>query len=77
MANKHMKKCSISLIITEMEIKTIMRYHLTPVQMAIINNSTNTNAGEGMEKRVPSFTVGGNINWYNHYGKHYESTSEN
>ena len=30
-----------------------------------------TNAGEGVEKREPSYTVGGNVNWYNHYGKLY------
>ena len=46
-----------------------MRYHLTLVRMAIIKKSTNINAGEGMEKRESSCTVGGTVNWCSHYGE--------
>ena len=35
------------------------------------------NAGEGVEKRISSLTVGGNVHWYNHYGKQYGGTLEN
>ena len=48
-----------------------MRYHLTSGRTAIIKKSTTINAGEGVERREPCYTAGGNANRCTHYGSQY------
>jgi hypothetical protein len=63
MTKKHMKKCSPSMAIQEMQIKTALRFHLTPVRIAIISNTTNQQALLRMQgEKEPFYTAGGNAN---------------
>ena len=61
-AKKHMKKCSSSLVITEMQIKTTLRYHLMTVTIAIIKKSGDNSFWRGCGETEHFYTVGGNVN---------------
>ena len=69
MASGQVKRFSIPLITREMQIKTINEVPPHTDQTVQHQSLQKLNAGEGMEKRKPSYTVVGNINWCSHYGK--------
>jgi len=55
-----------------------MRYYFTLIGTTVIKkNLQTTNAGDGVEKKEPSYIVGGNVNWYSHCGEQYGDSLKN
>ena len=73
-----MKKGSIPLTIREMEIKNYNEISPHTSHNGYHQKNPQTiNAQEGVKKKEPSYTVGGDVNWYNHFGEQYGSSLKN
>ena len=76
MVSRYMQRCSILLIIREVQIKTTVTYHLMLVRMAIIKKSTDNKCWRDCGEQGTFYTVGGNVNWCCHYEKQYGGSLE-
>jgi len=78
MTEKYLKKCSTSLVIRELQIKTILRFHLPPIRM-VRKKKTQiiVDAGRDVKKKKNSSIVGGIACWYNYSGNQSGGFSEN
>jgi hypothetical protein len=77
MPSKHMKKCSTSLAIKELQIKMTLRFYLTPVKVAIINNTNNKKCLWGCEGKGTHIHCWCECKLCHRYGKQYGGPSKN
>ena len=64
-------RCSIPLLIREIQFKATMRYHLISLEWPSSKSLWTINAGNYVEKREPSYTISGNVIWYSYYEEQY------
>jgi hypothetical protein len=66
-----MKKCSPSLAIKEMQIKTTLKFTSFMLELLPSKTPQTTNIGKNVGKKEPSYNAGGNLSYYNYFGKQY------
>ena len=71
MANKHMKRCSRSFVIRELQVRATTKYRYQLIRMATIQKTDNKIAVQDMEQQELSFTAGGNVKWNSHFGRQF------
>jgi len=74
---RHVKSCSTSLILEKFKSKLKRGIPTLQLEWLSSKNLPTVNAGEGVEKKEPSYTVGMNVNWYSHYGEQYGVSFKN
>ena len=76
MVNKYMKRCSVSLMIGKMQIKTTVKHYFTPVRIVDTKKDEVTNFYKAVKKREIFCIVSGDVDWYSQYGNQYENPSK-
>ena len=77
MAKKHIKKCSTSQLLEKCKLKLQWGIASQQSEWPSSKSLQTVNAGEGVEKREPSYIVSGNVNWYSDYGEQYGGSLKN